>query len=472
MTPDKPISIAICFVGVVCALALPRRFALLALAIPMVGHTSTLLVPPDNLSMTAQRIIALVLILRCLLTPSIRATFKWRWVDTAAAVYFLMLTASQVLTMEVGPAINNRAGFFLQALVPFWCARFLLTDKASYYAFLKGMLWVALPLAVLGFIEMQTAWNPWDRIRDFGILKVPREGDGWREFMGIKRARARGPFLQYIMFGWFFALLVPLCTALYFQKRKLLPWVIAWCVLPLGIISSIASGPMMLAGMAMAGCCCFPVRRYWKVFGSGFLVLFLAVLVYSNRSFMQIISSFGFDPNSSWYRYSLVRFTLEQGGMKNQWLFGFGHIPGHYDYHHDLCIHWVWLLVVHGLVGVLSFHALIATIGWGFWRAMEKAVTLEDRWIVWSMFSTLMASLAAMLVVALFAELYYFYHLLLGVMANAVLLVGGGAAAGRVVGVLTELDGRQVLLRYHLKPGQTLAVVNPDEQELAAQPRR
>ena len=183
---------------------------------------------------------------------------------------------------------------------------------------------------------------------------------------GIKRARARGPFLQYIMFGWFFALLVPLCTALYFQKRKLLPWVIPWCVLPLGIISSIASGPMMLAGMAMAGCCCFPIRRYWKVAGSAFLVLFCAGLIYSNRSFMQIISSFGFDPNSSWYRYSLVRFTLEQGGMKNQWFFGFGHIPGHYDFHHDLCIHWVWLLVVHGVVGVLSFYALIGTIGWGF----------------------------------------------------------------------------------------------------------
>src|SRR4029453_13208855 len=120
MTPDKPLPILIGVVGMIAALLLPRRYALLALAVPISIHPSTLLFPPDNLSMTAQRLVAIVLILRCILTPSIRANFKPKWVDAAMLGYFAAMPASQLMAMPVGIAINNRAGFFLQAMVPFW----------------------------------------------------------------------------------------------------------------------------------------------------------------------------------------------------------------------------------------------------------------------------------------------------------------------------------------------------------------
>ena len=457
MTPDKPITIAWAVIGCFLALVLPKRWALLALAAPIVCHTSTLLLPPDGLSLTAQRVVAIVLLMRCIFTPSIRSTFRWRLVDTAAALYFVLITASQVLTTPVGPALNNRAGFFLQALVPFWCARFLITDRESFYNIIKGMLWMALPLSILGFLEMQSnGWNPWDKIRDFGILKVPRKGDGWRIFMGEKMARARGPFLQYIMFGWYFAILVVPATAIWFHKNRPGAWVIPWCFLPLGIITSIASGPMMLAGMAAAIAVCYPLRQYWKFAVGTFAALFCAALLYSNRGFMEIVSSFGFDPLSSWYRHALVRYTLDQGGMRGHWIFGYGTIPPEYNNYHDLCIHWVWLLVVHGVVGLIGFYGLISAIGWGLWKAKDQAGDTEERYLIWTMMATLVASLGAMLVVALFAEMYYIYHLMLGLFANAPLLV---SARTREVGVLAEVEGRRVLFKYRLRPGQQLALV-------------
>ena len=64
----------------------------------------------------------------------------------------------------------------------------------------------------------------------------------------------------------------------------------------------------------------------------------------------------------------------------------------------------------------------------------------------------------SMFVVSLFAEMYFIYHMFLGVLANTPIIVGGGT---RHVGVLAEVDGKTVVLRYALKQGQRLAVVRP-----------
>jgi hypothetical protein len=50
----------------------------------------------------------------------------------------------------------------------------------------------------------------------------------------------------------------------------------------------------------------------------------------------------------------------------------------------------------------------------------------------------------------------------LGLVANTMVICGSEQSeSGRSVGVLAEVDGRKVLLRYRLKPGQRLAIVHP-----------
>jgi hypothetical protein len=48
----------------------------------------------------------------------------------------------------------------------------------------------------------------------------------------------------------------------------------------------------------------------------------------------------------------------------------------------------------------------------------------------------------------------------LGLVANT-MVICGSEPAGRSVGILAEMDGRKVLLRYRLRPGQRLAVIHP-----------
>jgi hypothetical protein len=472
LTPDKPFTIVVCLIGCILVWVLPLRYALIPLALSISMWPSNLLIPPDNIGLTAQRVIGLMLILRCLTTPAVRGRFKWNIVDTTAVFYFAMLTISMIITRGPATGINNRGGFFLSAMVPFWCVRFLIVDKESFYALIKAWLWCGVPLIIGGVYQHITGNHPLFELMQYGVPKIlaeksQRVGIDTRVIFGVERFRASCPFLQCIMFGWFFALLVGLGTNLFWEKRRIFPWVVPWAMLPVGIITSIAGGPMMLTALSMAIIGLFPFRGFWKPACFALVVLLLAMGAVSNRNPLEILANAGFDPTSSWYRVGLQKYTLS-GGMGGHWIAGYGDIPGEYAKFHDLCIHWIWLVVVHGLMGAVGFYGWMAACAWQLWKAKGRVVGLDDHWLVWSLLAVWIASVMSMFVVSLFGEMYFIYHMFLGLMANAPIMVGGGV---RHVGVMAEVDGRPVLLRYTLKQGQRLAIVRPGEAPVVASRR-
>ena len=216
---------------------------------------------------------------------------------------------------------------------------------------------------------------------------------------------------------------------------------------------------MMLTALSLAIIGLFPFRGMWKPACFALLVLLLVMGAVSNRNPLEILANAGFDPTSSWYRVGLQKYTLS-GGMGGHWIAGYGDIPGEYAKFHDLCIHWIWLVVVHGLMGAVGFYTWMAACAWQLWKAKERVAGLDDQWLVWSLLAVWIASVMSMFVVSLFGEMYFIYHMFLGLMANAPIMVGGGV---RHVGVMAEIDGRPVLLRYALKQGQRLAIVRPGD---------
>ena len=459
MTPDKPITVAITVLGVVLGLMLPRRYAILPVGLSLALYPSNLLLPPDGLGLTAQRVIAAVVLLRCLISREIRTAFKWEIYDTVALVYFVLLFVSQLITQGIDQALINRGGFFLSALVPFWCVRMLVVDRQTFYIFIKGFIWAALPLAILGVIFMTRGYSPYYAIMQHGSFFTDTvRPQSMREFMGQMYYRAHAPFIQCIMFGWFFAVWVVPATNLYFEKRSVWPWIIPWLFLPIGAISSVASGPMMVAALSFFLLTFFPLRRFLPALTWTAIFLYVAVLVLANRSPMHLIASFGMDPASSYYRVGLTDVVLKWGGMSGHWIAGYGEIPGGFYGFRDLCIHWIMLVVFNGLMGLLGFYALVFISLVGVLRALRRATTLEGQWMAWGFLCVLVATNAAMFIVSLFTEMYFIYHMLLALFCSAPRLIGGSE---RQVGVLAEYQGKPVLLRYTLKPGQRLAVVHP-----------
>lgn len=462
-TPDQPWSLAVFLICGALVYVLPIRHALIPLALSISLYPSNLLLPPPNIGLTPQRVIALLLIIRCLTTPAVRNKFKWGAVDSAAMFYFAMLTISQIITQGPAKAINNRGGFFLSAMVPFWCVRMLITDRDAFCGLIKAWMWGCIPLAGLGVYQFITGQSPFFDLMQYGVPKIlaikSQRIVDMRKMFGELHFRASCPFLQCIMFGWFFALLVGLGTNLFWQKRKIFPWIVPWCILPVGIVVSIAGGPMMLAALSMVIIGLFPMRGLWKPACWVMLILMAVMAAVSNRNPLELLANAGFDASSSWYRVGLQKYTLS-GGMSNHWIAGYGDIPGEYAHFHDLCIHWIFLAVVNGLMGVIGFYVFMGFCAWQLWVAKPKATAIEDQWLVWSLLAVWIGSVISMFVVSLFGEMYFIYHMFLGLLANAPIMIGGGT---RTVGVLAEVDGQQVMLRYQLKQGQKLAIVRPPQ---------
>ncbi len=317
---------------------------------------------------------------------------------------------------------------------------------------------------------MQTGDNPYFEIQKYGILWAgpTNFGRDMRKFLGEMYYRASSPFMQCIMFGWFFAMLIPMCTNLFFEKKSLFPWVLAWCVLPVGAISAVAAGPMMFMAFSLFMLAMFPFRRFGKIAFWGCVIAYCVTYPMSNRSLMQIIANQGMDPTSSWYRVGLQDQVLSRGAMAGHWLAGYGtEVPASIGHFHDLCIHWVSILVFTGILGLVGFYGFLAALFHVLWKAKNKATSVQDQWLLWSLLSTMLASLLAMLVVSVFAEMYYIYHMLLALVANSPRLVG---SATRQVGLLAEFNGQKVLVRYTLKPGQRLAIVAPGGPAALPQP--
>ena len=472
MTPDQPISLAFAvFCGILCCI-LPLRSAIVPLCVAMCAYPTNVMVPPQGIQMTVARLVGVVLLARCIASSEVRGRFKWMMVDTAGVIYFALLMAAQMMTTETIAAINRQAGFFLSALVPFWCVRLLVVDRASLYTFFKGFLWVSMPLTLLAIYQASTGKSPYETIMGNGILwaEINFQWKEIRPFLGLPMHRASAPFQQCIMFGWFFAIQVPWCTNLYFQHKSLKWWVIPCMILPVGTICTVSSGPMMMVALSFLLLALFPIRGAWKgIFGS-VLAVYMAITLLAKRGLMEIVSSFGLDPASGYYRVNLMNFVLGKGispkngafnPMEGHWLAGFGNIPApQFDDIHDLCIQWIFLTVINGLMGLAGFILFAICCSWNLWRANKRSNGLADQWLCWSLFAILIATLLAMQLVSLFAEMYFIYHLFLGLCANSVLIVGQEEPE-RSVGVLAEVDGRQVLLRYRLKAGQRLALVRP-----------
>jgi hypothetical protein len=479
LTPDQPISLAVAVFCCILCVTLPLRSAIVPLCVAMCAYPSSATLPTPGLPLTVARVVGLVLMTRCLLSKEVRERFRWMWVDSASVFYFVMLMTSQLMSSRepeadttTGAAISKQLGFLISAIIPFYCVRFLVVDRKTLYIFFKGFLWTAMALVPLAIYQSVKGDSPFSIIMENDANNWKAIRTQWpevRPFLGLQMHRASAPFQQAIMFGWFFAIQVPWCTNLYFEKRKLKPWIFLWLLLPVGVISTVSSGPMMMVGLSFLFMAMYPVRHYWKaIFGSAGAI-FLAVSMFAKRGVMEIVSSFGLDPTSGYYRVNLMNFVLGNSinegvmnPMAGHWVAGFGRVPKErFGLLTDLCIQWIFLTVLNGLMGTIAFCLLVIACGYNLWQANKKAADTADKWLCWSLFAILCASLLAMQLVALFAEMFYIYHLFLALCANSLLICGAESGADRLVGVLAEQNGKQVLLRYRLKPGQRLALVRP-----------
>lgn len=371
-------------------------------------YPSFLTVSVGTIDFTVRRIVILGILVKIILQADPVRRFRINWLDKLVIVVFaVQLAAGAFTAASLMALIENRAGAIFDMVLPYFSVRILLQTKQQYLQLLKGILLVAIPLAIVGFAECLTGSNPMAFLRVYETAEA-----GSIPYVGAERfglTRAAIGFSHPIMYGLFFAMLGPACAGLLRNVRDRTVYGIGLALMGLGVFASVSSGPVLGAVLALLFILFFPWRRHWRMAVTMIVILCASVEIISNRHFYDVLGDFTFSSQTAWYRSRLISVALFEGGMSGHWLTGFGYgvdpgwgprIDGRLNT--DTVNQYILALHEFGLIALASFLLMNFAAAKQLHKAYLTSALIADRWLVWCVSGSLFGLWAAMMSVSLF----------------------------------------------------------------------
>lgn len=373
-----------------------------------------------TLDITAARIVTVVLLTRCLMTPRLKGNFKWQTLDTWIVISMIVYVGMTCITHPLIEAVENRGGFLIDTCFAYFVARFCITDRASFITTTKWIGLALVPLALLGIVEACTGWQPFLPLSRFcpwyeqGILQGARWG----------LTRAIGPFSHPILFGGGFAMFLPL---IYYLRNEKDNWHIFAYVLSgvalVGALSSLSSGPWV---MVIAAIFCLAMEGY-KHWVKLLLIFFASSCIFigvaSNRPFYHVIASYA-NPlgGAGWHRAKLIDLAIQHFG---EWyLVGYGgKDPGWGESlgmaTTDVTNEFILNGVKYGILGIVVLSGVLTTAFRGLLRTYKETEDLEVKSLCWSLGCVLFSVIVAWMSVSFFGQLGPLFYCILGIIGSS-----------------------------------------------------
>jgi len=340
----------------ILALTLRPAYALGTLITTLLWYPSWLRFSVGTIDISAGRIVVSVLLLRCLCDKRITDKFTWSPLDVWVTLSMVVYVGVNLITLPLSSALENRSGYVMDTWFAYMAARLVITDKATIISVLKFVSIALIPLAVLGMVESATGWQPFAVLKQFRPWGLPEDFIA-RIRMGFYRAM--GPITHPIFFGCAQAMFIPLVFGLRHQRGgwRLFAYVSTGFVL-LGTLSSMSSGPWLMAIMAIF---CLIMEKY-KAWVKPMLIFFIIscgiVQVISNRGVHHVIASYAdLTGGSGDHRAKLIDLAIEH--FTEWWAIGYkGLDPGWGPKlgmdHTDVTNTFILNGVYYGILGVIA----------------------------------------------------------------------------------------------------------------------
>ena len=334
--------------------------ALAVYLIVLMWYPVYLVITLGTIDISASRIIVTVLLLKCLANRNLTNKFKWCFLDTWVVFYMLVcviIPCISSLTHTFVQSLENRNGFLMDTLYVYIVARLCLANRPAMITLIKWVALASIPLALLGIIETTTGWQP------FAALRFLCPWGGVPTIFQLRLKffhRAFGPFDQPIMFGSFFAILLPL--VFYLRNvpdyPRILAYLISGAVIAAGL-SSMSSGPWLTLGLAIF---CMVMERFknWtKLILFGFVTCCLFIEFASNRHFYHVLITY-VNPagGSGWHRAKLIDCAIQH--FNEWWLVGYrGLDSGWITSQTDVTNMFILNAVRYGILGFIGFCGIL-----------------------------------------------------------------------------------------------------------------
>jgi hypothetical protein len=392
-------------------------YGLIVYIATLVWYPANLAVSIGTIDFTVRRIVILSIFSKLFLQTGLPGRFKFVWLDKFIIIYFAaQILAGAITSPSLMSFLENRAGAIFDMVLPYFAVRLIVRSKQQYLVLLKGVLIVAVPLAIIGFYQCLTGKNPLGFLKEYGAwgadTYVPAARGGF--------FRADVVFSHYIMYGLFFAMFGPVCAGILrcTKQYKTLCW-IGVGLMGIGIFSSMSSGPMLAALLSIFFMVIYRWRKHWKPFVIMIIIMCGSVEIISNRHFYDVLGSFTLSPATAWYRSRLIDVALFEGGMAGHWLTGYGmgnvidwgaRIDGRPT---DIVNHYIFILYLYGLIGLVPFVAINLAVIKRLVYAYKTSISDSDKWLVWCLAAGLFGLWGAFFSVSLFGQPTTMYYIMI-----------------------------------------------------------
>ncbi|MHC4738324.1 MAG: O-antigen ligase family protein [Planctomycetota bacterium] len=353
------------------------------------------------------------------LRTNLPGRFKFLWLDKLIIIYFAaQILAGATTAWSMMSFLENRAGAVFDMVLPYFAVRMIVISQKDYLLLLKSILVISTPLAIIGFYQCLTGDNPLGFLKKYHAWR----SDGvYRPILRHGFYRANVTFSMSIMYGLFFAMFGPACAGIlaYIKKYKMLCW-ISIGLMGVGIFSSMSSGPMLAALLAISFIIFFSYRKYWKLAMVVIILTCVSVEIISNRHFYDVLGGFTLNPRTAWYRSKLIDVALFEGGMSGHWLTGYGFADPGWGFridgrdHTDSVNHYLLILHRFGLIGLLPFLAINVVVIKKLVDAYKSSILNSDKWLVWCLSAAFFGLAGAFMSVSLFGQPTTIFYMMIG----------------------------------------------------------
>ncbi len=403
-------------------LVLPPARALAVYVITLFWYPGYLALSLGVIDLPVGRIVAAVLLLRCLLSVRIRTKFNWISLDTWTAFSMVVYVGIVYVTRPTLDSLVNRGGFLMETWFAYLAARLAISSRVELVTTIKWIAIALIPLALLGVYESYTHVKLFEPLVRF----CPWIGEKHLKVYELRwgLTRAIGPFSHCILFGCCFAMFLPL---VYYLRHEARLAYFGSVLVVVGGLSSMSSGPWIMIILVFIGLSLEHFKQLVKPIMLSIVMLCIFVGVISNRPFYHVLISYA-NPlgGAGWHRARMLDVAIMK--FSEWWMVGYGGKDPDWGRYvgmgnTDITNQFILAGVNYGILGVIALCGVLISAFRVLYTASQRTRDYRLKSLYWALGSGLFSVVIAWQSVSFFGQMRPLFYIVLG-------LVGATATFG------------------------------------------
>jgi len=409
-TTVHPLGLLLVVVLGLSVLLLPRRWSVVPFLVMACFVSSAQRIVIVGLDFDFLRIMVLFGVGRLILRNEY-IRFTWKPLDTAIVLWTISAVFFFVIQVGTVSTLINRLGFAFDAFGMYFLFRCLILDWQDVGRIILGFILIAIPVACFFLVEKSTGRNVFAIFGGVPEITFVRKG----------RLRCQGAFSHAILAGCFWAAVMPLMAACWWESSKGRVLAIAGLTASMVIVFCCASStPVLGVGAIVIGGLMFYLRRRMRYIRWGVLLTLIALHIVMKAPVWHLISRISAVGGSTgFHRYKVINETIKN--FSDWWFCGCSGltVASWGIWKGDVTNQYILEGIRGGLVTMCLFIVVIVIA----FREVGKLWRLQVRnryrlAISWALGVSLFAQCVMFIGVSYFGQIWIIWYLLLAIIVN------------------------------------------------------